>query len=63
MSDTLQKMAIALADVENELIRNRASFASEQEPSDDFRSIFDQGDEEEEEGFFDDEDGDDSADD
>lgn len=54
MSDTLQKMAIALADVENELIRKRE--ASTPEPSDDFRDIFDDYDAEDDDLFDDEED-------
>jgi hypothetical protein len=59
MSDTLQKMAIALADVENELIRRQGAVSDE--PSDEFRSIFDDHEDEAEDDFFDDEE-DDSSD-
>lgn len=48
MSDNLQKMAMALADVENELIRKRGGAidddAGEAMPSDDFADIFDDQD-------------------
>lgn len=60
MSDTLQKMAIALADVENELMRRRHEHNTQ--PSDEFMSIFDGDDDEADEDDFDvdiyDEDGD-----
>lgn len=60
MSDTLQKMAIALADVENELMRRRHEHNTQ--PSDEFMSIFDGDDEDLDEddldGDFDDEDDD-----
>ena len=54
MSDTLQKMAIALADVENELIRKRE--ASQPEPSDDFREIFDDYEDDDDDLYDDEED-------
>lgn len=49
MSENLSKMAMALADVENELIRRRAEVVSDTgEPSEEFADIFDDYDDDDE---------------
>lgn len=62
MSESIAKMALALGDVERELIRQREAAAVEAEPSDDFRDIFDDPEDMDDDDLFDDED-DDSEDD
>lgn len=63
MSENIAKMALALGDVERELIRQREAAMVDAEPSDDFRDIFDDPEDmDDDDDLFDDED-DDSEDD
>lgn len=59
MSENLSKMAIALADVENELVRRRSELQSDAgEPSEEFADIFDNYDDDDDSSFDEDDDSD-----